>query len=177
MKSQSTCPSCKAVLEFDRALLSVVKCPKCSYQGVVADFKEIKKQVERSVTTAVIPDNHSGSKLYKPGKLELLESDAAWLQKERIVDLRRGINTIGRRSPNSASNVQLPVTDTYLGKEHAIIDVVMKADGIFEHRLSDKKSRNGTYHNGERLEENDTIKLAAGDTIRMGHTLLKFVAG
>jgi len=41
MKSRSTCPSCKAILEFDRAAVSAVKCPKCAHQGEVADFPEI----------------------------------------------------------------------------------------------------------------------------------------
>ena len=174
MKTQSICPSCKAVLEFDRAVLSVVKCPKCAYKGIVADFKEIKIQPE-STNTEIIGD-FFGNKLYKPGKLELLESDAEWLQKEKTVNLKRGINMLGRMSLNSTSKALLPITDSYMGKNHAIIDVIMKADGVFEHRLSDEGSKNGTFHNGDRLEEDDVIKLVPGDIIKLGHTLFKFIA-
>jgi len=176
MKSQSVCPSCKTVLEFDRAAFSVVKCPKCGYQGVTADFKEIKKQPE-SAKTEIITGNLSGNNLCKPGKLELLESSAQWMGKERIVNLQPGINTLGRQSPNATSNVQLPTTDSYMGKNHATIEVIMKTDGCFEHRLSDRRSKNGTFHNGDRLEDDDAIKLVSGDVIRMGQTVLKFIAG
>jgi len=174
MKSRSTCPSCKSVLEFDRAAISVVKCPKCSYKGNVADFKQVEKKVESSETefAASLPTN----KLYRPGKLELQKSDVPWLQDERIVNLQRGINTIGRTSCNSTSNIQLPTTDPYMSKAHTIIDVIMKNDGVFEHRLSDKESKNGTFHNGDRLESGDVIKLVPGDIIKIGHTLFKFIA-
>ena len=174
MKSRSTCPSCKATLEFDRTVFSVVKCPKCKYKGNLADFKEIKKQ-EKSTETE-FAGNLSGNKLYRPGKLEWLESDAQWLEKEKIVNLQRGINTLGRMSPNSTSNIQLPTNDPYMSKTHATIDVIMKNDGVFEHRLSDRESKNGTFHNGDRLEADDVIKLIPGDIIKVGHTLFRFIA-
>ena len=41
MKSRCSCPSCNSVLEFNRAAVSTVKCPKCSHQGDVSEFKEI----------------------------------------------------------------------------------------------------------------------------------------
>jgi len=171
MKTKSICPSCKTILEFDRTKFSVVKCPKCNYSGNVTDFKE-KEEVELTEKTEVRDKNN----LYKPGKLEFLESDTEWLQKEKTITLSRGINTIGRKSPNSTSSIQLPVADTYMSRNHAAIEVIMKADAVFEHRLSDNKSVNGTFHNGDRLDEGDIIKLMPGDTIRFGHTVLKFIA-
>jgi len=153
-------------LEFDRAVISVVKCPKCGYTGNVADFKELELPTEVKPQTG---------KLYMPGKLELVESDAQWLQKERIVDLKRGINTLGRKSPESHATIQIPTTDEFMSRNHATIDVIMKADGVFEHRLSDNRSKNGTFHNGERLEKGDVIKLTQGDAIKLGHTVFKLV--
>ena len=167
MKSKSKCPSCSAVLAFDRANHSVVKCPKCNYKGKVADFPEIEE--------TVVPGDLPG-KIYKPGKLELIETDAEWLQKERTVNLHRGINTLGRMSPASTGNVQLPTNDSFMSKKHATVDVIMKqATGIFEHRLSDNGSMNGTFHNGDRLEKGDVIKLMPNDIIKMGHTFFKFI--
>ena len=167
MKSRSICPYCKAVLEFDRAIIKMVKCPKCSYEGNVEIFTKFEQGT-------YIPEKQTG-KTFKPGKLEYIKSDAQWLQIERTVNLLRGINTIGRISPNSECNIQIPVTDFYMSKENSTIDVIMKVDGVFEHRLSDKGSKNGTFHNGERLEKGDVIKLVNGDVIKMGHTLLKFI--
>jgi len=168
MKSHHICPSCKAVLEFDRAKLSVVKCPKCAYTGNVAVFKE----------KAVIPDtemNPQLSKLGKPGMLEFLESDVPWLATETTVNLQPGINTIGRQSPNSTATIQLPTTDTFMSRVHATIEVIKKAEDDFEHRLYDNGSKNSTFHNEKSLEKNDVIILARNDTIRLGRTLLRLV--
>jgi len=162
------CPKCNAHinLKFDRAIPKKLKCPKCPYEG----------KFEESIGTEG-PNFPSADKLYKPGKLIMIESDAQWLQAEKIVDLKRGVNTLGRLSPNSTSNTQLPTNDTYMSRDHAAIDVIMKAGGIFEHSLSDMGSSNGTFHNGDRLEKGDVIKLQPGETIRLGHTTFKFITG
>ena len=167
MKSRSSCPSCKAILEFDRSNFRIVKCPKCSYEGNVEKFTNQEQGT-------YIPSKQTG-KMFKPGKLELIKSDAKWLQIERTVNLLYGVNTLGRKSLNSTCSAQIPTTDLYMSKEHAIIDVLMKTNGVFEYRLSDKGSKNGTFHNGERLEKGDVIKLMDGDNIMMGHTFLRFI--
>jgi len=164
MKTKSICPSCNVVLEFDRAVHSVVKCPKCSHKGNVTEFEES------------IPTEPSFFQVYKPGKLELVESDTLWLQDDKKVILKRGVNTLGRMSPNSTSNIQLPVNDSFMSRNHASIDVVMTTNGVFEHRLSDLGSQNGTYYNGIPLEKGDIIRLTLGDIIKVGHTHLRFVA-
>ena len=160
-------------MAFDRAALSVVKCPKCGYEGSVANFKELEPQTEP----------RDKGKLYKPGKLELLETDARWLQQEKTISLKRGINTIGRMSPNSTGSIQLPTEDSYMSKNHATIDVIMKSDGVFEHRLSDNQSKNGTFHSknshfsqDDRIEKGEVTILMPGDFIKMGHTSFKFIA-
>ena len=163
MKTRNICPSCNVVLEFDRALHSVVKCPKCNYQGNVAYFDES------------IPTEPGIFQIFKPGKLEFVESDSLWTQDEKTVCLKRGINTLGRMSPNSTSNLQLPVNDTFMSRNHATIEVVLTTNGVFEHRLSDLGSQNGTYYNGDRLEKDAIIRLTPGDVIKIGHTRLKFI--
>ena len=167
----SICPKCKTPLKFssDRAVSSKAKCPKCKYEGSRSDFEE-------SIPTEG-PNPLMTRKLYKPGRLEMVASDAQWLRTEKITNLKRGINTLGRRSPTSTSNTQLPTTDDYMSRNHATIDVVMKADGIFDHRLSDNGSNNGTFHNSDRLEKNEVINLTPGDLIRLGHTTFKFIPG
>ena len=164
MKTKSICPSCNAVLEFDRAVFSMVKCPKCQYNGYMEDFEES------------IPTEPVLLPLYKPGKLELIESDSEWMHFEKTEDLNRGINTLGRMSSNATSNIQLPVNDSYMSRKHANIEVIMTPNGVFEHRLSDLGSQNGTCYNGVRLEKSDVIRLIPGDIIKIGHTTLKFIA-
>ena len=160
MKTQSICPSCKVVLEFDRAVLSTVKCPKCKYSGSVADFEES------------IPTEPAFVRVNRPGKLELMESDVQWLRAEKTVSLKPGINTLGRMSSN---DMGLPVNDSYMSRNHAVIEVITKPGGEIEHRLSDSGSRNGTFYNGDRLEKGDIIRLMPGDVIKVGHTRLKFI--
>ena len=209
MKSRSICPSCNAVLEFDRAALSAVKCPMCAHQGTTADFKEIPVKsihcptcktalkvaehiVNKDITcpkckhvimvgeddakTELPAGLGAKNKLYMPGKLELLKDDGDWLQEEKTVSLMRGINTLGRKAPNSTCSIQLPTKDTYMSKNHALIEVIMKPDAEFVHRLSDQGSTNHTFHNGDPLEPGEVINLIPGDTIRLGHTTFRFVA-
>jgi pSer/pThr/pTyr-binding forkhead associated (FHA) protein len=63
-----------------------------------------------------------------------------------------------------------------MSRQHAVIEVVFKTDSVFAHYLKDNNSKNGTFHNGDRLDENDVIHLMPDDTIRIGHTTFKFVA-
>jgi len=168
MISENICPNpqCGAVLKFDRTAGDWVTCPFCKQRRKVADFRE------KEPPTAV-PDNSSIEKMYKPGILEMTESDARWLQKERTLELKTGVNTLGRMSPTSTASIQLPTTDEFMGRNHATIEVNMKANGIFEHRLSDNGSKNGTFHNGKRLEKEDVILLVPDDSIKLGHTVFK----
>ena len=211
MKSRSTCPACNVTLEFDRAVVSTVKCPKCGHQGNLDDFKEIPMQTvkcphcrasmkvaqhtanmdfscpkckknispksEDEAATALPTNmgNKDGNKMYRPGMLEMQTDEGHWKHAEKKVNLVRGVNTIGRKSPNSKSSIQLDSTDPYISKNHAKIDVVMTAEATFSHRLSDTGSTNGTFHNGDRLEPDDLIILMPGDTLKIGRTVFKFV--
>ena len=169
MKSRYTCPSCRAVLEFDRTEISVVKCPNCKYTGNVSNFKEKAPETE-------IPGNPMTGKIYRPGKLEFFESDVKWLHNDKTVNLNRGVNKLGRMSNDSTASIQLPTEDSFMSRNHAVIDVVMKTDGVFEHRLSNLESKNGTFLNGIRLEKDEKIILLPGDIIKLGHTFFKFIA-
>ena len=208
MKSRSTCPSCNAVLEFDRVTLNMVKCPKCAHQGKVEDFKEIPMQsihclkcktplkVSKNIASQYITcprckhtitvgnpvmktelpaDEEKKYKLYRPGRLELQQDDGDWLPEDKTVTLMRGMNTLGRKSPNSTSSIQLPTKDAYMSKNHAQIEVIMKPNAVFVHRLSDQGSTNNTFHNGDPLESGEVINLMHGDTIRLGHTTFMFI--
>ena len=208
MRSRAICPSCKAILEFDRTVLSTVKCPKCAHQGDVPDFKEIPVKsihcptcnvalkiseniVNKDITcpkckqTVTVGDDDEKTesplepkdRLYKPGKLVLLKDGGNWLNEKKTMALMPGVNTLGRQSYNSTCNVPLPTKDTFMSKKHAMIEVIMRPDAVFAHRLSDMGSTNRTFHNEAPLERGEVINLMPGDTIRLGHTTLQFIAG
>ena len=140
---------------------------------------EYQESISRKIAKEFVPEtehNPQTGNFKKPGKLELIESDAQWLQEERTVSLQQGINTLGRKSPDSAATLLLPTTDTFMSRTHAMIEVKKKADGVFEHRLSDLgSSKNGTCHNGERIETGDVIILMPNDIFKIGHTLFKII--
>jgi len=69
MKSRCACPSCNTILAFDRDKVSTVKCPKCAYQGNVADFKEIPMkdiQCPHCSATLKVKENAADSEIICP---------------------------------------------------------------------------------------------------------------
>ena len=83
-----------------------------------------------------------------------------------MLPLGRGENWVGRSLDNS-----LQIPDASVSRHHALLYI--DAEGLAW--LSDQCSTNGTFVNGERLEEEQPRLLQDGDRIRMGpHHLLKF---
>jgi hypothetical protein len=204
------------MLKFNNSIGCTIKCPKCTFQGLVVDFKEVPIRVvwcpECNTNLKVIvkeekydimcpkcqhktdvdsylnkpreqmqPDDEPGTgpavdllsqkQLFKPCILALEKGNC---DTKKII-LKKGLNTIGRKASTSQSTIQLS-GDEFISKNHAAIEVVMKKDYTFEHRLSDRNSTNGTYHNDMLLEPNDINILMPGDTVGFGkRTLFKFV--
>ncbi len=75
------------------------------------------------------------------------------------LDIRRGVNTVGRR----AADNDIDIPDPYCSGRHA--DLIVE-DGRFT--ITDIGSTNGTLVNGVRLEANVPRELAAGDEITLG---------
>jgi pSer/pThr/pTyr-binding forkhead associated (FHA) protein len=173
------CPQCDVGLTITQAQPDKpVTCPKCKYSGAASSFRETPKPEDGEAT-----EMRGGTqrvdkgKIYKPGKLVLeTDADGCWKGSKSLqFSLARGKNTLGRQSSSSSASLQLPTTDTYMSRNHAIIDVVMNADATFAHRFLDNGGKNGTFHKEEKVEPGDIINLFSGDTIRLGHTVLKFV--
>jgi len=162
------CPHCKVGLKVPESVAHKdTTCPKCMR---TIGAKNMAEEEEMSPT-----DRPSILREYRVGKLELVDGEDMWLSPQKIVTLVRGINTLGRKSPNSVVSIQLETSDSFMSRCHAKIEVKMTADSTFVHHLSDADSANGTYHNGDALEAEEIINLAFGDTIRMGQTTFKFV--
>jgi pSer/pThr/pTyr-binding forkhead associated (FHA) protein len=69
-----------------------------------------------------------------------------------------------------ASTSDVVIRDASISKSHAVI---APKDGTYA--LRDNRSRNGTWHNGERLGEGKQVELASGDVIVLGSYPIYFV--
>jgi Zn-finger nucleic acid-binding protein len=168
------CPNCQTALQLPvNTDKKTITCPKCRQSAADSAFSATKK--EEGDTKTQTNMGAYRNRLYKPGKLLFVQGDAQWLSPEKGIMLRHGANTLGRLSSSSACTIQLPTDDPYMSRNHATIEVVMKPTGVFAHYLQDNGSINGTFHNGDRLEQGDIIDLSPGDAVRLGHTTLKLV--
>ncbi len=82
----------------------------------------------------------------------------------KVFRFTRGSVTIGRRLG------EVPLTDVEVSRHHAVIEVFGR-EMIF---VRDLGSTNGTYHNGRRI---DVARLADGDTVGVGKTVMKLAFG
>lgn len=82
--------------------------------------------------------------------------DFVILDKEKVYQLKVGVNTVGRLSDND-----VPIPDPYLSRRHCAI--LVHAAGNCE--IYDVASKNGTFVNGTRIE--GRTPLNSGDEIRM----------
>jgi phage tail-like protein len=96
------------------------------------------------------------------GKLEIRYPDGKLV----TVELTKRQMALGR-----ASDVDVPLNDGQVSRRHATL--LCGPEGV---RLVDAGSANGTYLGANRLPANQPIPLADGAVLRMGQTLLRFVA-
>ena len=82
--------------------------------------------------------------------------DFVILDKEKVYQLKIGVNTVGRLSDND-----VPIPDPYLSRRHCAI--LVHAGGHCE--IYDVASKNGTFVNGTRIEGRTALN--SGDEIRM----------
>src|SRR5712692_1727064 len=96
------------------------------------------------------------------GKLEIRYPDG----KLATVELTKRQIVLGR-----ASDVDVPINDGQVSRRHATL--LCGPEGV---RLVDAGSANGTYLGANRLPANQPIPLTDGAVLRMGQTLLRFIA-
>lgn len=95
--------------------------------------------------------------------------------------LRIGRQVIGRKSMSKPCDVMIDTADSYMGRNHCIIEVKPNRSGGYEFFLSDVKmtngipeqmSTNGTFINAAPtpLKPKDLVYLNDGDTIQIGQT-------
>ena len=96
------------------------------------------------------------------GKLEIRYPDGQIV----TIELTKRQMALGR-----ASDVDVPVNDGQVSRRHALL--LCEPEGV---RLLDLNSANGTYLGANRVQPNQPIPLVDGAVLRIGQTLLRFVA-
>lgn len=96
--------------------------------------------------------------------LLVLEAGDEALEEGQTIPLSAAV-TIGRADENS-----LHIADRFISSRHALVCL---RDG--RRILVDRGSTNGTFVNGERVE--DEVELSDGDRIALGNTVLEYHAG
>src|ERR1051325_9460755 len=74
-------------------------------------------------------------------------------------ELRSGVQLVVGRAPSS----DIAIFDPTISRKHA--ELQADESGL---RVRDLGSSNGTFHNGERIEDAEPVTLAPGDTITFG---------
>ena len=96
------------------------------------------------------------------GKLEIKFADGT----SAVIELTKPQMILGR-----SADVDIPINDQQVSRRHAAL--LCGADGV---RLVDAGSANGTFLSGARLPAQQPVPLSDGAQIRVGQTLIKFVA-
>ncbi|MBI5564841.1 MAG: FHA domain-containing protein [Chloroflexi bacterium] len=96
------------------------------------------------------------------GKLEIKYADGT----SGVIELTKPQMILGR-----SADVDIPLNDQQVSRRHAAL--LCGADGV---RLVDAGSANGTFLSGARLPAQQPVPLSDGAQIRVGQTLIKFVA-
>jgi pSer/pThr/pTyr-binding forkhead associated (FHA) protein len=156
---------------MDPQYRGTIVCPKCQHAGDASAYPAVapRHPAEGDSAPTDMPANLSNKRLSRPGILVRTGGDVP--AELRTIVLKKGVNTLGR---GSQSSIQIDTADEFISRVHARIELVVKAGDTFEHLLSDAGSRNGTYHNGERIGKNETVVLCLNDLVRIGQATYKF---
>jgi pSer/pThr/pTyr-binding forkhead associated (FHA) protein len=164
------CPGCLAWLEVDEKSYedkALLQCPECLYvflarsgEGGSGETKAPSEPLEEAtlLTSDFSPQSDAREFQWNvPGaSLTIIEGDSQGihlkLSKDRMV--------IGRQGAD------LALEDKSVSRTHC--ELVQKDDGFW---LSDLGSKNGTFLNGEKIEE---ARLSHLDEIRVGQTMILF---
>jgi len=166
------CPHCYIGLKVDETKIppniQVFNCPKCK-QPISVNYV-MKNQVEDDSETVIL--SSQGTEDTKIGKIHVLSNDST---SEQIIQLREGVNTVGRKSPVQKSPTSIDTKDKLMSRSHIVIEVrkvVDKEDYIYY--LYDNKSTNRTLYNDKYIEPGEVVTLKNNDEIQIGQTRLIF---
>jgi len=148
----------------------LIPCPQCGFS-----IKYKVSKPERIIQPEDPPTQISHSpRGITNGKIEVIADDNT---SKQVFDLASGRNSIGRYSPTPGQpkgDIAIHTVDHNMSRIHCSIEMITRPGVIPIFLLSDAGSKNGTYLGTRKIEKNETLHLAHGDTIRIGNTTLVF---
>ncbi len=193
------CPKCGVGLKVDNPRDEAVKsfkCPKCQTPLKVI-FREPKASAApidpaatqlpgKPAARSAGPETQYGTQPAQPGATELGQKpggDAtrvkAKLQPGRLFcngreyPLQMGRNIVGRRNHTKPTTLMLDVNDTYMSREHILINVEQVGDKL-RATVTNYQNTNDTQVAGLPLAKGDMVVLNNGMTITMGETTVTY---
>ncbi len=168
-----------------------IACPQCrtqnpipnaaQYQGKTIQFQCINALCGHTVTYRFPPTSVDNDVTYissktkqrgENGKLTVLQNE---FHAEYTFALKEGNQSIGRKSLNAKSELQIQTNDTTMSRSHCqIIGQKSKNGASLEFVLKDYNSTNKVYLNGVQLGSGQEAYLSHGDHIKIGNSLLLF---
>lgn len=180
------CPKCNLVLDVKNSQNETVKrivCPQCRAELQVK-FEPQQQPMEARTYYAPRPQQVAYGETQLGGfssgetKLSLPEGKGEKMAKlvcgERDYALKEGVNIVGRCATKTEATVQIATDDSYMSRMHVRIEVRKLSGGGQKVVLSNYKNRNQTCINNHLIETGDEIRLADGDQIKMGKTIITF---
>lgn len=159
-----------------------IKCPKCG--GII----EVANPQNASVLLITCPNLECCAKLrlaFETGETQLglpkrKENYGKLLYHGTPFLLKKGVNTIGRKSHHGNADILIETSDRSMSRLHAEIEVKEFPSGRIKVIVKDIRDREKSEVkplkiNGKSLTPIDQIVLADGDNITMGDTIIRFV--
>jgi len=166
-----------------------VKCPKCGYLNPLPLHLLTSESSGEDETLIRNTDEEKTWVQNQASEKPALPEILGWLivhdekTSAQTFNLKKGLNTIGRLSQKSPSDLMIQTEDRYMSRPHCTIEVKINKLGQVDYVLQDgailpdstrKNSQNGTFLNGQEpaLHPSEQIYLKDGDTIQIGETKL-----
>ncbi|GBU07013.1 hypothetical protein AwDysgo_03440 [Bacteroidales bacterium] len=166
------CPNCAIGLKVDESKLpshlESFNCPKCKKPIPVSLLSSSDSSVQNDPDTVLLS---AASMPQKTGRLLVLDGATSQAQ---TINLREGINIIGRQTATSDNPTAINTSDKLMSREHLLIEIKKDGKDNFIHQLSDNKSKNKTLYKGTYLDSEEVVVLQDGDQIQIGQTALRF---
>lgn len=168
VKISITCPQCATKLavpitESDLGTKKQGMCPKCHKKFLIPISAGLASKFESDPTQ--IGDSGGESSL-------VIEAMANNFTTYQSFELTSDYYTIGRQNssgPEHRPDVEVMTTDKKMSRKHAAI----RRKGKTGFTLKDLGSKNGVYHNGNRLDIDEEVYLSDGDQFRIGETTFR----
>lgn len=181
MIKQINCSSCGITLEVPQRNgepFRVFHCPNCSHQ-LRATFGDPQPDDYAETIYGGAKSTNLHEKKTDEASTEYLHVKSMQLGSLRcetgVYPLHLGRNLVGRKSKSSNADVQIPVNDLQMSREHAIIGVTRIADGSIKTLIRNAKEHITTIVDGILLESGDEVVLTNGIILMLGQTTMKYI--